>query len=108
VEGVMVTRNNHINKEDFLHLYPLAQDKVFNQANICNGFAGADLKPLNKEQVLRKITFQLYILTPPLTKGSISSAFQTPQNPHQLNQKVHTIQRSIQKQKLSSSPIAHI
>jgi hypothetical protein len=24
VEGMMVTENNYINKEDFLHLYPLA------------------------------------------------------------------------------------
>jgi hypothetical protein len=30
VEGMMVAGNNHINKEDFLHLYPPAQDKVFN------------------------------------------------------------------------------
>jgi hypothetical protein len=57
VEGMMVARNNHINKEDFLHLYPPAQDKVFNQANIYNGFTGAGLKPLNEEQVLGKITF---------------------------------------------------
>ncbi|XP_077660230.1 uncharacterized protein AFUA_2G03570 [Aspergillus fumigatus Af293] len=108
VEGMMVAGNNHINKEDFLHLYPPAQDKVFNQANICNGFTGAGLKPLNEEQVLGKITFQLRTPTPLLAEGSISSAFQTPQNPRQLDHKVRTIQRSIQKRKLSSSPMAHI
>jgi SMC interacting uncharacterized protein involved in chromosome segregation len=81
---------------------------VFNQANICNGFAGAGLKPLNEDQVLGKITFQLRTPTPPLIEGSISSAFQTPQNPRQLDHKVRTIQRSIQKRKLSSSPMAHI
>jgi uncharacterized small protein (DUF1192 family) len=108
VEGMMVAGNNHIEKEDFLHLYPPARDKVFNQANICNGFTGAGLKPLNEEQVLGKITFQLRTPTPPLAEGSISSAFQTPQNPRQLDHKVRTIQRSIQKRKLSSSPMAHI
>jgi hypothetical protein len=57
VEGMMIAGNNHIDKEDFLHLYPPPRDMVFNQANICNGFTGAGLKPLNKEQVLGKITF---------------------------------------------------
>jgi hypothetical protein len=47
VEGIMVARNNHINKEDFLYLYPPAREAVFNQRNICNGFKGAGLKPLN-------------------------------------------------------------
>jgi hypothetical protein len=83
VEGMMVVGNNHIDKEDFLHLYPSAREVVFIQRNICNSFAGAGLKPLDKDRVLEKITFQLRTPTPPLllTDGSISSAFQTPQNP---------------------------
>jgi hypothetical protein len=34
VEGMMVAGNNHIDKEDFLHLYPPALEEVFNQKNI--------------------------------------------------------------------------
>jgi hypothetical protein len=49
VEGMMVAGNNHINKEDFLHLYPSACEAVFIQKNICNSFAGAGLKPLDKD-----------------------------------------------------------
>jgi hypothetical protein len=112
VEGMMVAGNNHIDKEDFLHLYPSARQKVFTRENICGGFAGAGLKPLNKDRVLEKITFQLRTPTPPPSlieaEGSISSAFQTPQNPHQLDRKVRSMQRSLQKRKLSSSPISHI
>jgi hypothetical protein len=110
VEGMMVAGNNYIDKEDFLYLYPPAREAVFNQRNICNGFKGAGLKLLNQDQVLEKITFQLRMPTPPplLTDGSISSTFQTPQNPRQLNHKVRSLQRSLQKRKLSSSPVSHI
>jgi hypothetical protein len=57
VEGMMVASNNHIDKEDFLHLYPSARERVFIQKNIHSGFAGAGLKPLNEDWVLEKITF---------------------------------------------------
>lgn len=81
-EQMIVAGNNHINKEDFLHLYPTARTAVLTKRNICNGFAGSGLKPLDKDQVLEKITFELHTPTPPpLTEGLILSAFQTPQNP---------------------------
>jgi hypothetical protein len=110
VEAMMVAGNNHIDKEDFLYLYPPAREAVFTQKNICNGFAGAGLKPLNQDQVLEKITFQLRTPTPPLlVEGSISSAFQTPQNPRQLDHKVRSLQKSLQRKRmLSSSPMSHI
>jgi hypothetical protein len=38
VEGMMVARNNYINKEDFLYLYPPAHKAVLNQRNIYNSF----------------------------------------------------------------------
>lgn len=51
--------NNHIDKTDFLSLYPTARERALTRANIYGGFAGAGLKPLDKEQVLSKITFQV-------------------------------------------------
>ena len=83
VKGMIEAGNNHIDKEDFLHLYPLMREVVFNRRNIYSGFAGAGLNPLDKDRVLEKITFQLRTPTPPLVEAesSISSAFQTPQNP---------------------------
>ena len=47
VKEMMMARNNHINKEDFLYLYPPAHKAVFTQQNIYNSFAGAGLNPLN-------------------------------------------------------------
>lgn len=81
VEGIITTGNNHIDKEDFLHLYPPAREVVFNLENIRNSFAGAGLKPLDADRVLEKITFQLRTPTPPLVEELISSTFQTPKNP---------------------------
>ena len=81
VEAMMRSGNNHIDKTDFLSLYPGARHTVFTRDNIYGGFAGAGLKPLDKERVLSKITFQLHTPTPPpslIEEGSISSAFQTP------------------------------
>ena len=88
VEGMMMAGNNHID-EDFLYLYPSAREAVFLPRNICNGFAGAGLKPLDQDWVLEKITFQLHTQTPPLLiEGSISPVLQTPQNPCQIDCKV--------------------
>ncbi|EAU29721.1 conserved hypothetical protein [Aspergillus terreus NIH2624] len=87
LEDLMAAGNNHIDKEDFLSLYPDAHKQIFTSANICSGFRGAGLKPLDPEHVLSKLTFQLRTPTPPLVEGSVSSAFQTPQNTRQLNRK---------------------
>ena len=106
---MIITENNYINKEDFLHLYPPTCKKVFSQKNIYGSFIGAGIKPLDQDQVLQKITFQLHTPTPPLIEGSISSAFGTPQNTRQLDHKVRNLQRSLQKRgSLSSSPVSHI
>jgi hypothetical protein len=91
LEQRMIAGNNHIDKEDFLSLYPKARAKAFTLANICNGFAGAGLKPFNQERVLSKLTFQLRTPTAPLVEGSTSSAFQTPQNTRQLDRKVRNL-----------------
>jgi hypothetical protein len=110
LEGRMEAGNNYIDKEDFLSLYPDARKKAFTTENIHKDFAGAGLKPLNRERVLSKITFQLCIPSPSsLVKGSISFAFQTSQNPRQLDHKVHGLQKSVSARRmLSSSLMSHI
>lgn len=46
---------------------------------------------------------------PPLTEGSISSAFQTPQTTRQLDHKVRHLQGNLtKKRQLSSSPVSHL
>ena len=112
LEGMMVAGNNHIDKEDFLSLYPTAHQMIFTKENIYGGFTGSGLKPLDKERVLSKITFQLNTPSPPSSQeagSSISSIFQTPQNSHQLDHKINKLQRSLNKKRqLSSSPISHL
>jgi len=113
VEDMMVGGNNHIDKADFLSLYPTARERALTRANIYGGFAGAGLKPLDKKRVLAKITFQLHTPSPPPDlidlEGSISSAFQTPQTTRQLDHKVRSLQKSLNKKRqLSNSPVSHL
>lgn len=84
-----LSKDWQIDKEDVLSLYPEARAKVFTPDNISNGLAGAGVKPLDQDRVLAKITFQLRTPTPPaLVEGSVSSAFQTPQNTCQLGHEI--------------------
>lgn len=69
LEGMMAAGNNHIDKEDYLHLYLSAREAVFIQKNICNGFAGALLNHSIKTAFSKKITFQLHTPTPPLVEA---------------------------------------
>ena len=111
LEQWMISGNNHIDKEDFLSLYLPTCKWVFTSENICKGFTGAGLKPLDKERVLLKITFQLCMLTlPALVESLASSTFQIPQNTRQLDYKICSLQNSLatRGRKLSSSPISHI
>jgi hypothetical protein len=76
LEGRMEAGNNYINKKDFLSLYLDARKKAFTTENIYKGFAGAGLKPLNRERVLSKITFRLRTPSlPSLVEGFVSSTF---------------------------------
>jgi hypothetical protein len=53
----MIEGTDHIDKEYFLFLYPKAREAAFTFKNICSGFSGAGLKPLNKERVLEESPF---------------------------------------------------
>lgn len=57
LEGIMTAGNNYIDKEDFLSLYLPAREKVFNATNICSGFAGTGLKPIDADRVLARLLF---------------------------------------------------
>ncbi|KAL1960666.1 hypothetical protein VTO42DRAFT_7245 [Malbranchea cinnamomea] len=105
----MAAGHNHIDKEDFLYLYPPARAQAFSQANICSRFASTGLRPVNAERVLSKITFQLHTPTPlPVASPLSSPSLQTPQNPRQLQHHLQTLQKSLRKRDISSSPVCHI
>lgn len=77
---------NHIDKLDFLILYPQARVDAFKQDIIQNSVKAAGLVPLNPEPVLSKLNIQLRTPTPPASRGSQASAFNphTPANVHDL------------------------
>jgi hypothetical protein len=56
-KSCITASNNHINKKNFLLLYPDAYKQVFTSANICSSFREAGLKPLNPEHILFMLTF---------------------------------------------------
>ena len=62
VEEMMVAGNNHIDKEDFLSLYPPAREKVFTRENIRSGFAGAVIKNGFLKKLLSNFGHQHYLL----------------------------------------------
>jgi hypothetical protein len=61
VERMMAARNNQIDKEYFLHLSPPTHETVFTPKKLCNGFAGANLKPFNQDYVLEKNQLSTFV-----------------------------------------------
>ena len=82
VEDKMWLGFNHIDKLDFLEVYPRACTEVFKADTIKNSFAAAGLIPFNPERVLSQLNIQLKTPTPPGSQSSNSD----PKTPHNLNQ----------------------
>ena len=64
---------NHIDKLDFLEAYPSVRIEAFKAETIKNSFTAAGLVLFVPDQVISKLNIQLYIPTPPLSRGSESS-----------------------------------
>ena len=81
VETKMRNGINHIDKLDFLEVYPLARIEAFKSETIKNSFAAASLVPFKPERVISKLNIQLRTPTPPPSRGSESSRNFTPKTP---------------------------
>jgi len=74
---------NHIDKLDFLEIFPEARGKAFKAETIQNSFAEAGLIPFNPDRVLSQLNIQLKTPTPPGSR-STDSAPKTPYTARQL------------------------
>ncbi|EDN06570.1 predicted protein, partial [Histoplasma mississippiense (nom. inval.)] len=93
VENQMRLGINHIDKEEFLALYPAAQMQALTENNIKSSFRAAGLVPYNPEQVLSRLNTTMHTPTPPGTSHSsqASWATATPHNIHQLEQQTKKV-----------------
>ena len=73
---------NHINKLDFLDAFPTARIEAFKAETIKNSFSATGLVPYDPNRVISKLNIRLRTPTPPLSRGSQSSAWEpkTPSN----------------------------
>ncbi|EDN11036.1 conserved hypothetical protein [Histoplasma mississippiense (nom. inval.)] len=105
VENQMRLGINHIDKEEFLALYPAAQMQALTENNIKSSFRAAGLVPYNPEQVLSRLNTTMHTPTPPGTSHSsqASWATATPHNIHQLEQQTKKVKGYI-KHRTQSPP----
>lgn len=109
VETKMSGKVQHIDKEDFLEIYPIARQQTFKSTTIRNGFLATGLIPYEPEHVLSKLRLQVdHTPTPP---GSIHSSNsdprwipETPHNTVQLQHQSQTIQRLLREQNSPPTP----
>jgi hypothetical protein len=105
IENQMRLGINHINKVDFLSIYPQARSEAFKDSNIRNGFMATGLVPYNPQHVLSTLQIQFKTPTPPGTShGSDSNwAPETPQNIIGLHRQSDTI-KAMLKRRTKSPP----
>jgi hypothetical protein len=83
---------NHIDKLDFIKIYPEARNIAFTTDNVLSAFRATGLIPFNPEEVLGRFTMQLKTPTPPGSR-STDSAPKTPYNIKQLKKQTTTIEK---------------
>jgi hypothetical protein len=86
---------NHIDKFDFLEVYPKAHMEAFRPENIQNGFAAAGLVPLNPECVLSQLNIQRRTPTAPPSR-SPTPAPEMLYDLDELNEQASTIKKLLQ------------
>lgn len=102
IESKMRARINHIDKLDFLEVYPSARIEAFKSETIKNSFAAAGLIPYNPDQVISKLDICLRTPTPPSSRGSEWEP-KTPSNYVQLQKQASSI-KALLKQRSKSPP----
>jgi hypothetical protein len=70
VEFRMRCGSNHVDKLDFLEVYPTTRMEAFKSETVKNSFQSAGLIPFAPERVLLKLDIRLRTLTPPSSRGS--------------------------------------
>ncbi|RFU26589.1 hypothetical protein B7463_g9746, partial [Scytalidium lignicola] len=98
----------HIDKFDFLEMYPIVQQETFKSNNICQGFAVTRLVPYNLEYVMSKLQLEVEeISTSPRSSHSNSEALWIPKTLHnsiQLQKQYEAIESRLRQYRSPSTP----
>jgi hypothetical protein len=86
---------NHIDKQEFLRVYPLARASAFTASNIHGAFRGAGLIPLDPAVVLEHLKVKSRLLTPDNLAPNEPIVLQTPQNISQLQHHTAVVLESL-------------
>jgi hypothetical protein len=76
---------NHIDKQDFLTIYPKARTESQSASNIANAFRATGLVPYDPDQVLSRLHISFRTPTPPYVPSTLQSPF-TAATPHDITQ----------------------
>ena len=85
---------NHIDKQEFLRIYPLARASAFTASNIYRAFRGAGLIPLDPAVVIKHLKVEPRQLTPDNPPNE-PIVLQTPQNISQLQHHTAVVLESL-------------
>ncbi|CAK39711.1 transposase Tan1-Aspergillus niger [Aspergillus niger] len=100
VQKQMQYGRNHIDKLDFLEVYPKAHQCALSKSNIISGFRATGLVPLDPDQVLSRLHIRLK--TPPTPDSQSSgSVLQTPHNIKHLLKHQKSVERLLRKRQAS-------
>jgi hypothetical protein len=81
VQDLARVGSTHIDKLDFLDLYPTARIATYQTTTIASSFMGSGLIPYSPERVLAKLDIHVPTPTPPASRGSASSREFIPHTP---------------------------
>jgi hypothetical protein len=85
VQKQMALGINHIDKDEFLTIYPSVRTTALNKGNIQSAFKATGLVPYDPEQVLSRLNAQMTTPTPPGTSHSSQASWATA-TPHNIRQ----------------------
>jgi len=103
IEELMRNYINHVTKLEFLPAFKAAFYNSITKSNICAGFRGAGLVPLDPEAVLSKLDVRLRTPSPPAIVEEAPWESKTPSNALELGSQSALIHDRIQRHQ-SSSP----
>ena len=83
VEKRMGLGINHIDKDEFLTIYPSVHMRALSEKNIQSGFQATELVPYDSKQVLASLSSQMHTPTPPRTSHSSQTSWATA-TPHNI------------------------
>jgi FtsZ-binding cell division protein ZapB len=101
IENLMKNGLNHIDKADFLDIYPTARQSAITSKNIVSGFAATGLVPFNPDQVLSQLPPRVRTPTPIPASSPYMPA--TPHTIPQIQRHQKAI-RKLQKRRTASPP----